>query len=219
VGGVPLLAGALFALGGAAAERLAAVWPADEASRRAIGWRTAALGAGAGLAGGAIVWRSTLEPWATAVILLLLGLLVVLTATDLEQRRLPHLVLDPLIGVAALFAVVNPSVSLVDAGVGAALAVAFLGGVGLLVRGGVARGDLYLVAPLGLLLGWTGVIGAIFVAALLAALTSVVLLASRRVGMKSYIPFGPFLVIGTVVTLVRDPVLLGEVLTTAAGLR
>lgn len=216
--GLPLLVGALFVLVGGASERLAAVWPPDEASRRGVGWRTLAQALGAGIAGGAIAWRSTLPPWATAVHLLILGLLVVLTATDLDQRRLPHLLLDPLIVVAAAFAFVNPALPASDAALGAAVGVGFLGGVGLLVRGGVARGDLYLVAPLGALLGWIGVIGAIFVAALLAAAASLVLLAARRVGMRSYIPFGPFLVIGTVVSLVRDPGLLGTALVALAGM-
>jgi prepilin signal peptidase PulO-like enzyme (type II secretory pathway) len=96
------------------------------------------------------------------------------------------------------------------------VAVGLMGLLGILVRAGVAMGDLYLVAPLGLVLGWEGVLPAIFVAALLSAVTSIALLVSRRVGLKSYIPFGPFLVAGTVITLVRDPRLLGE-LAAAAG--
>jgi leader peptidase (prepilin peptidase)/N-methyltransferase len=79
-------------------------------------------------------------------------------------------------------------------------------------------GDLYLVAPLGLLLGWQGVLPAIFVGALLSAIASIALLATRRVGLKSYIPFGPFLVAGTVITLLRDPALLGDVAGSAGAL-
>jgi prepilin signal peptidase PulO-like enzyme (type II secretory pathway) len=45
---------------------------------------------------------------------------------------------------------------------------------------------------------------------------SIVLLVTRRVGLKSYIPFGPFLVAGTVITLVRDPRILGELAAAAA---
>jgi len=74
----------------------------------------------------------------------------------------------------------------------------------------VALGDLYLVAPLGLLLGWPAIFSAIFLGAVLSAVVSIILLAMRRVGMRSYIPFGPFLVAGAVVTLLRDPMLLGE---------
>jgi prepilin signal peptidase PulO-like enzyme (type II secretory pathway) len=172
----------------------------------------------AGAAGWAIATRSTLPAWVTGLHLGLLTLLVLLSATDLEQRRLPHLLLDPLIAVAIGFAFVNPSVTLLNAVIGAAAAVAFLGVLGLVIRSGVAMGDLYLVAPLGLLLGWPGIFLAVFVAALLSSVTSLVLLASRRVGLKSYIPFGPFLVAGAVLTLLRDDHLLGPVAQASAWL-
>jgi leader peptidase (prepilin peptidase)/N-methyltransferase len=210
--------GAVFGVIGAVAERLASVWPSDEPSRRAPGVRTFLIAAGSALAAGAIGWRSTLPWWATVVHLAVLGLLVVLTATDLDQRRLPHLVLDPLIVLAVAFVPFNPSVAPLDALIGAGVAVAFLGVLGLVIRNGVALGDLYLIAPLGLLLGWPAIFVAIFVAALLSAVTSVALLASRRVSMKSYIPFGPFLVAGAVITLLREPELLGAVAGRVAAL-
>ena len=204
------LVGALFAILGGAAERLASVWPADEASRRSPGFRTVALGLAAGAAGAGIALRSSLPWWGTAFELGFLALLVLLAATDLEQRRLPHLLLDPLILAAVAFVPFNPQVTPLDALIGAVAAVAFLGLLGLLIRGGVALGDLYLVAPLGLLLGWPAIFSAIFLGAVLSAVVSTILLAMRRVGMRSYIPFGPFLVAGAVVTLLRDPMLLGE---------
>jgi leader peptidase (prepilin peptidase) / N-methyltransferase len=205
-----LAVAAVFAALGAAAERLASVWPPDEASRRPLGARTALFAAVAALAGGAVAQRSTLQPWALGVQLLILAILMLLTATDLEQRRLPHLLLDPLIVVAALFVPFNPTVEPTSALLGAAAAVAFMGALGLLVRSGVAPGDLLLVAPLGLILGWPAVFVAMFVAGILSAVVSFGLLATRRAGLKSYIPFVPFLVAGTVVTLVRDPDLLGS---------
>ncbi len=204
-----LVAGIAFAVIGAGAERLASVWPPDEASRRPPGLRTFLLALAAGLVAAAIAWRSTLPVWALAVHLLILGILVLLTATDLEQRRLPHLLLDPLIVVAVLFVPFNPTVGWMDALVGAAVAVGFMGLLGLLVRGGVALGDLYLVGPIGLVVGWPAIFVAIFVAGLLSALVSALLLLTRRAGLKTYIPFGPFLVAGMVVTLLRDSTLLG----------
>jgi hypothetical protein len=206
---ITVVAGIAFAVLGAAAERLAARWPAEEASHRRPGLRTGVMGLGTGLAAGAIVSRSTLPWWATPVHLVVLGILAVLTATDWEQRRLPHLALDPLILVAAAFVPLNPSVQPVWALVGAVSAAGFLWVVGLVVRGGVALGDLYLVVPLGLLLGWPAIFAAVFIAAILAALASILLLVTGRAAMKTYIPFGPFLVIGALVTLLREPALLG----------
>ena len=206
-----IVAGIVFAAAGALSERLASVWPADEAQRRRPGWRTVALALASGLAAAAIVERSRLPWWATAMYLVLLGLLLVLTATDLEQRRLPHVVLDPLIVIAAIFVPFNPAVDPLMALVGAVAAVVFLGTLALVVRGGLAVGDLYLVAPIGLLLGWPVIFTGLFAAAFLAAGASLALLAGRRVGMRSYIPFGPFLVGGAVLALLMDDRVLGIV--------
>ncbi len=206
---VALAVGGAFAVAGALAERLASVWPPDEARRRSVGIRTVLLAIVSGTAAAGVVDRSTLPWWATAAYLVLLALLLVLTATDLEQRRLPHIVLDPLIVLAALFVPFNPGVAPIDALIGAAAAVAFLGALALVVRGGLAVGDLYLVAPIGLMLGWPVIFTALFAAAFLAAGTSLALLALRRVGMRSYIPFGPFLVGGAVLALLTDDRVLG----------
>src|SRR5690606_29588567 len=105
-----------------------------------------------GVGAAAITARSTLPWWATAAYLLLLALLLVLVATDLEQRRLPHVVLDPLIVLSVAFVPFNPAVEPLDALIGAVAAVAFLGVLALVVRGGLALGDLYLVTPIGLML-------------------------------------------------------------------
>jgi leader peptidase (prepilin peptidase)/N-methyltransferase len=199
-----------FAALGAGAERLASVWPPDEASRRPPGVRTGLLALAAGVAGGALAWRSTLPAWTLGVHLVILSILVLLTATDLEQRRLPHVLLDPLIVVAALFVPFNPTVSWQNALLGAGAALAFMGALGLVVRGGVALGDLFLVAPLGLVLGWPAIFVAMFAAGVLSAAFSIGLLLTRRAGLKSYIPFGPFLVAGAVTALLRDPGLLGS---------
>lgn len=204
-----IAAGLAFAIAGAASERLASVWPPDEAQRRPTGWRTIALATVSGVVAAAIVERSELPWWATAVHLVILALLLVLTATDLEQRRLPHIVLDPLIVVAVAFVPFNPAVAPLDAAIGAGAAVGFLGALALVVRGGLAVGDLYLVTPIGLLLGWPVIFSALFAAAFFAAGTSLVLLALRRVGMRTYIPFGPFLVGGAVFALLTQPAVLG----------
>ncbi len=206
-----IVVGIAFAVLGAASERLASFWPPDEARRRPMSWRTIALAVVSGLAAAAIVQRSALPWWATAAYLVILGLLLVLTATDLEQRRLPHILLDPLIVLAVAFVPFNPAVAPLDAAIGAGAAVGFLGALALVVRGGLALGDLYLVAPIGLILGWPVIFTALFAAAFLAAGTSLVLLAVRRVGMRTYIPFGPFLVAGAVYALLTQPDVLGLV--------
>jgi len=204
-----IAAAAVFAVIGAIAERVASFWPPDEALRRPPGARSVAVALLAAIAAGAIAWRSALPVWVTLVYLAFLAPMVFLAATDLEQRRLPHVLLDPVIVASLLFVPFNPALRPLDAVIGAGVALAFLGVTGLIIRGGIAMGDLYLIVPIGLLLGWPAIFTAIFLGALLSAVVGIGLLVTRRAGMRSYIPFGPFLVAGLVLALVWDPTLLG----------
>ena len=213
----PAVAAAVFGVLGLGAERLASVWPAAEARRRGPSWRTLAMGLGSGAAAYGIVAAAHLPPWAILVHLVMLGLMVGLVATDFEQRRLPHLLLDPLIVVAVGFAFVNPALETVSALAGAAVAVVFLGILTLIIRGGMALGDLYLAVPIGLTLGWPVVWSGLVTTALLAAAVSLFLVVTGRVGLRSYIAFGPYLVAGYLLTLVREAFLLAPSVTAGLG--
>jgi leader peptidase (prepilin peptidase) / N-methyltransferase len=213
----PAIAAVALFLVGIGAERMASVWPATEARRRPPSWRTLAMGLAAGAAGYGISAVSHLPPWATLVHLVMLGFMVGLVATDLEQRRLPHLLLDPLIVVAVGFAFINPALDTVSALGGAAAAVVFLGILGFVIRGGMALGDLYLAVPIGLTLGWPLIWSGLFTAAILAGAVSLFLVVTGRVGLRSYIAFGPYLVAGYVLTLVREATLLAPSVTAAFG--
>ena len=65
--------------------------------------------------------------------------------------------------------------------------------------GGLGLGDVKLAALLGLLLGWLSIPQVLYgplAAFLLGGLLSVALLASRRATRKSYIAFGPHMLLG-----------------------
>jgi leader peptidase (prepilin peptidase) / N-methyltransferase len=213
----PAVAAVVLFLVGMGAERIASVWPATEARRRRPSWRTLAMGLAAGAAGYGIAAVSHLPPWATLVHLVMLGFMIGLVATDLEQRRLPHLLLDPLIVVAVGFAFINPALDTVSALAGAAAAVVFLGVLAFVIRGGMALGDLYLAVPIGLTLGWPLIWSGLFTAAILAGAVSLFLVVTGRVGLRSYIAFGPYLVAGYVLTLIREATLLAPSVTAAFG--
>jgi leader peptidase (prepilin peptidase) / N-methyltransferase len=213
----PAVAAVVLFLVGMGAERIASVWPATEAKRRRPSWRTLAMGLAAGVAGYGITGVSHLPPWATLVHLVMLGFMIGLVATDLEQRRLPHLLLDPLVVVAVGFAFINPALDTVSALAGAAAAVLFLGILAFVIRGGLALGDLYLAVPIGLTLGWPLIWSGLFTAAILAGAVSLFLVVTGRVGLRSYIAFGPYLVAGYVLTLIREATLLAPSVIAAFG--
>ncbi len=67
---------------------------------------------------------------------------------------------------------------------------------------GMGLGDVKFAVPFALLLGWPNFIIGVFVSFLLGAGVAVVLLLLKKKKMKQVIPFGPFLVMGLVLTLV-----------------
>jgi leader peptidase (prepilin peptidase)/N-methyltransferase len=67
---------------------------------------------------------------------------------------------------------------------------------------GMGFGDVKLAFPLGLLLGWPQVVVWIFSSFMIGAVFGIVLLTVKKVKMKQAVPFGPFLVVGTFISLI-----------------
>ena len=127
--------------------------------------------------------------------------LIVGLATDLDQRVLPDELTLPAIPLALLYAVsgLNP---LVGGGLVLAIAAAVLIPVLLYLpsipfgAGAFGIGDVKFLAGMGLMLGGDRSLSAVLFGLLLAGVVLLLLLATRRIGRKSFIPFGPFLIIG-----------------------
>ncbi|MEV4821848.1 A24 family peptidase [Micromonospora sp. NPDC049274] len=126
---------------------------------------------------------------------------------DLAVHRLPDRLTLPaaagtwlLLGAAALAAAeVGPWLRAVAAGAG--LALFFASSTLLLGRRGFGLGDAKLALSVGALLGWYGwsvLLLGLFLAFGLSALVSLGLLAARRARWSTHLPFGPFLLLGTV---------------------
>ena len=58
-------------------------------------------------------------------------------------------------------------------------------------------GDVKLALFMGLFLGWPNILVALFAAFLIGAIIGVALMALKKKGLKSEVPFGPFLIGGT----------------------
>ncbi|HET9093548.1 MAG TPA: A24 family peptidase [Solirubrobacteraceae bacterium] len=138
--------------------------------------------------------------------IVLIAVLVRITVTDLEERRIKNRVTVP----AALLAVLI-GLALHPAGVPAQLVAAvatgaFLFVFALLSRGGLGMGDVKLGFVLGLFLGpW--VIVAMVVGLVASAVLSLGVLVARGLsaGRRTAIPLGPFLALGGVVALIAGP--------------
>jgi leader peptidase (prepilin peptidase)/N-methyltransferase len=135
--------------------------------------------------------------------LLFISVLTTASLVDLHDRIIPNeLVLFGLgAGLVLLFAAPYPEKSWTYALLGALAGFAFLLVLALIAKGGMGLGDVKLAAVIGLFLGLKWVMMGLVFAFLGGGLISAILLITRVVGRKSHIPFGPWLALGAIVTV------------------
>jgi Type II secretory pathway, prepilin signal peptidase PulO and related peptidases len=198
-----LLGAGGFALG-LAADRFATRWPEHDEEHppgRAADWRTAVVALVGALAFGLLPLRFGSDPLAFVIFGAWFVTLVVGLATDLDQRLLPDLLTLSVIPVAFVYAIsgANPLVgSEVVLAVVAALAipaVLYLPSIPF-GAGAFGLGDVKLLVGVGLLAGGSRALGSVIFALVLGGVVIVALLLTRRIGRRTYIPFGPFFILG-----------------------
>jgi leader peptidase (prepilin peptidase) / N-methyltransferase len=152
----------------------------------------AAIGGAAGL------------PWAVPAFLYLAAISVALALIDVDTHTLPNRIVLPAYPISlALLALASAGEAdwgaFVRALAGGAILFVFYFGLAMVYPSGMGFGDVKLAGVLGLYLGWLGwgalVVGA-FGAFVLGGIYSIILLAAGRVGRKSGIPFGPWMLAG-----------------------
>lgn len=129
---------------------------------------------------------------------LIFSALLVIFMVDLKYQIIPDSMI--VVGVIGVIGVIGENVL---AGVAASAFFLFLW---LITRGrAMGLGDVKFAFLMGLLLGFPGVIVACYLAFLTGAASGVILILQRKKGLKSKIAFGPFLILGTCITLVWGP--------------
>jgi leader peptidase (prepilin peptidase)/N-methyltransferase len=196
------IGGALF---GVVADRFAVRWPEHDEEHpagRAIGWRTVASAAIGAFAFALLDLRlGSAAPVAQALFGLWFACLVLGFAVDLDQRLLPDELTLPVIPLALLLDVTgnNP---LVGTAVLPAIAIAIVVPAALYLlsipfgAGAFGMGDVKLLVGVGLMLGIMRAFGGLLAGLIAAGLVLAILLATKRIGRQSFVPFGPFLIFG-----------------------
>ncbi len=123
------------------------------------------------------------------------SILLLITVTDLEHRLIFNIVILPSILVALLISFVDPSMPWLVAAVGGGLGFILSYIAALASRGGLGGGDVTLSTFLGLILGFPHILLSLGFGVFLGGFTAFILLITRRVGLKTFIPYGPFLTI------------------------
>jgi leader peptidase (prepilin peptidase) / N-methyltransferase len=191
---------------GIVADRIATRWPEHDEPElpgdRPAGWRTVVNGAIGAVALGALPSR-----FDGATELAIFGawflVLTLLLATDLDQRLLPDLITLPLILLTLVVAITGIAAPVHDTfGLIGSIAIAIVLPLGMWVISipfgvdAVGIGDLKLLVSVGLFEGLLRTIVGIIVGAFIGGVVLGGLIVARRVTRHTYVPYGPFLIVG-----------------------
>jgi len=147
--------------------------------------------------------------WYLPLLFALVSAMVVITFIDLDFQIIPDVITLPgmFIGLAAAhFLLPDPFARYSVLGFSNSLIGLFAGGVSfyliaILSKGGMGGGDVKMMAMVGAFMGWKGVFLTTLVGSLTGSLVGIALMIFKGKGRKTKIPFGPFLALGSLVTL------------------
>ena len=162
----------------------------------------------------AVYLRVGLGP-AFVVLSAAVALLVVVAVIDLERGLIPNRIVFPGVIILLILSPWWPQLGidrtfLGDSSVLGSLANSLVAGVGALLffllialayPSGMGGGDVKLAGLIGLLVGYPGVVVALYGAVVVGGVVAIALLLARRKGRKDSIPFGPFLSLGGIAVL------------------
>ena len=181
----------------------ASVAPAPPAERRladALPSRRRVALAAALLFAPVALWRFGFGA-AGLVGILFFAVLAVLAVKDVEEQRIPNVIVLPATAAMLLAVGVLQPDHVLEAVLAAVAAAAFLFLPSLLAKGGVGMGDVKLALLLGAALG-RGVAAALLLGCLAASIAGVTLLVRKGSGArKTAVPFAPFLALGAVAAI------------------
>jgi leader peptidase (prepilin peptidase)/N-methyltransferase len=139
----------------------------------------------------------------TPVYYVFIACLLVITFIDIDHRIIPDMITLPGIPIFFLASFALPDMTYKDsllgllAGGGSLYLVAWTYQT-LAKKEGMGGGDIKLLAMMGVLIGWKGVLFTIFVSSFVGTILGLGVMVYTRANMKLAVPFGPFLSVGAV---------------------
>jgi leader peptidase (prepilin peptidase)/N-methyltransferase len=121
------------------------------------------------------------------------AILLLVTVTDLEHRLILNVVMLPSMLLALAISGLDPNIAWQIALLGGVCGFALSYVAALVSRGGLGGGDVTLSTFLGLILGFPLILQSLILGVFLGGVTAFLLLITRRVGLRTFIPYGPFL--------------------------
>jgi len=138
--------------------------------------------------------------------IILSSALIIIAFIDLNEQIIPDVISLPGIVVGFILSFFINYISFVDSALGIAVGggiilIIGLGGSVIFKKEAMGGGDVKLAAMIGAFLGWRYIVISLFLGFFLGALAGIVLILSKIKSREDAVPFGPFIVLGSFITL------------------
>jgi leader peptidase (prepilin peptidase)/N-methyltransferase len=128
--------------------------------------------------------------------------LLIVSFIDLQYKIIPDSITLPGIIAGVVASLLITPVGVVSSIIGMVLGGGLFFLIAVISRGGMGGGDIKLIAMIGAFLGWQAVLITIFLGAFTGAVAGLTLMLLGKKGRKDMVPFGPFLALGALLTMV-----------------
>jgi leader peptidase (prepilin peptidase)/N-methyltransferase len=142
----------------------------------------------------------------TLIYIILASALIIISFIDLNEQIVPDVISLPGIVLGFIISFFVPYISFVNsalgilAGGGIILIIGLAGSV-IFKKEAMGGGDVKLAAMIGAFLGWRYSIISLFLGFFLGAIVGIILILSKIKSREDVVPFGPFIVLGSLITL------------------
>jgi len=142
----------------------------------------------------------------TLIYIILSSALIIIAFIDLNEQVIPEVISLPGMVIGLILSFFVPYISFINS----ALGIVIGGGIILVIRlagslifkkESMGIGDIELAAMIGAFLGWRYIIISLFLGFFLGALAGIILIMSKIKSREDVVPFGPFIVLGSFITL------------------
>ena len=142
----------------------------------------------------------------TLIYIILSSALIIIAFIDLNEQIVPDVISLPGIGAGFIISFFVPYISFINSALGVVVGggiilIIGLGGSVIFKKEAMGGGDVKLAAMIGAFLGWKYIIISLFLGFFLGALAGIVLILSKIKSREDVVPFGPFIVLGSFITL------------------
>jgi leader peptidase (prepilin peptidase)/N-methyltransferase len=140
------------------------------------------------------------------IYIILSSALIIIAFIDLNKQIIPDVISLPGIVIGLILSFFVPYISFINSSLGVVVGggiilIIGLAGTAIFKKEAMGGGDVKLAAMIGAFLGWRYVIISLFLGFFLGALAGIFLILSKIKSKEDVVPFGPFIVLGSFITL------------------